>query len=328
MDSKPVDTAVRVLFVDDEPHILSALTRQFVEAPFATLTAPDGRTALDLLAAGPVTVIVTDNMMPGMTGIDLLSQVRERSPRTIRILLTGHADMNAAIRAINAGEVYKFITKPWDEEDLRTVIDNGLQKHRVTESIQRADEAMLRSLAQTIELKDPYTRGHCNRVAEYAVRLANAAGLSADMQRCIRHGSWLHDCGKIGVPEAILNRNGPLAADSMSIVKNHCQWGMEVARLANLPEAVINIIHYHHERFDGTGYPAGLSGESIPIEARIVAIADTFDAITTDRPYQKGSSIESGYQLLEQLSVRHFDPDLTALFLRLMKDRTGTESMK
>lgn len=316
----------RVLFVDDEPNILSALSRQFIDAPFATLTATDGRTALALLAADTVSVIVTDNMMPGMTGIELLSRVREQSPRTVRILLTGHADMSAAICAINSGEVYKFITKPWDQEDLRVVINDGLRKRRVTESMRKADEAVLRSLAQTIELKDPYTRGHCDRVAEYAVRLAQAAGLSPDMQRCIRHGSWLHDCGKIGVPESILNFKGPLAANDISVVKNHSQWGADVARMANLPEAVINVIHYHHERYDGAGYPAGLTGESIPIEARIVAIADTFDALTSDRPYRKGMNIETGYDLLEQLRGSQLDPDLTRSFIALMKDKAGALS--
>jgi putative two-component system response regulator len=317
-----------VLFVDDEPNILNALSRQFSDESFSIFMAPDCHTALAMLEAEPVSVIVTDNIMPGMTGIELLSRAREISPKTIRILLTGHADMNAAIRAINAGEVYKFITKPWDQEELRRIIYDGLQKHRVTESMQRADEAMLRSLAQTIELKDMYTRGHCDRVADYAERLSQTAGLSSDMQRCIRYGSWLHDCGKIGVPEAILNFRGPLAADSMLIVKNHCQWGAEVARLANLAEAVVNVIRYHHERFDGKGYPSGLKGETIPVEARIVAIADTFDALISDRPYRKAMSIDQGYELLERLCDGQLDPILTELFLKLMKRRTSKRTLK
>lgn len=306
-----------VLFVDDEPNILSALSRQFRDEAFTTVTASDGIAALGMLAAMPIAVMVSDNMMPGMSGIELLGQAKAASPDTVRILLTGHADLNAAIRAINSGEVYKFITKPWDPDGLRAIILDALEKHRMTASLRSADEAMLKSLAQTIELKDRYTRGHCDRVAEYADRIAQAYGLSVEMRMCIRYGSWLHDCGKIGIPEAILNQQGALTAEQREIVRNHCQWGADVARLAKLADGVVNVILHHHENYDGSGYPAGLSGEAIPLEARIVAVADTYDSVTTDRPYQKGMSREQGLAVLARLRGTRFDPAITDLFLGL-----------
>ena len=153
-----------------------------------------------------------------------------------------------------------------------------------------------------MELKDPYTRGHCDRVAEYAEKLASALGVGEPLLTCIRHGSILHDCGKIGVPEEVLNFPGKLTLQEFEIIKQHPDWGTRVAREAHLPEAVVNVILYHHERVDGSGYPMGLSGDSIPLESRIVAIADVFDALTSDRPYRKGNNLEDATEILMSLS--------------------------
>jgi response regulator RpfG family c-di-GMP phosphodiesterase len=313
-----------ILFVDDEPNVLASLQRTFLDADLTVLTASDGLGAIDILKQQPVSVITSDNMMPGMTGIELLRQAKEVAPDTVRILLTAFADASAAISAINSGEVYKFITKPWDNNDLKRVMHEAVERHQTVASLKRADEAMLRSLAQTIELKDPYTRGHCDRVAGFAVRLAETLSLPEETRRNIKHGSWLHDCGKIGVPGAVLNFNGPLSPEQMAIVKNHSQWGADVAKLAHLPETVINVIMYHHEHFDGTGYPTGLKGRDIPLEARIVTVADTFDAMTSDRPYRKGLSLEAALERIEGLKGSLFDPQITDLFLKLMNFQKET----
>jgi putative nucleotidyltransferase with HDIG domain len=169
-------------------------------------------------------------------------------------------------------------------------------------SMRSHDESHYRSLAQAVELKDPYTRGHCDRVADYAERLARAAGVEEPLLTCIRHGSILHDCGKIGVPEEVLNFPGKLSLEEFEIIKQHPDWGTQVAREANLPEAVVNVILYHHERGDGSGYPVGLSGKKIPLEARIAAIADVFDALTSDRPYRKANTIDEATAVLNGLA--------------------------
>lgn len=137
--------------------------------------------------------------------------------------------------------------------------------------------------------------------------------------RNLKFGSWLHDCGKIGVPESILNFQGPLTPTELATMRNHPRWGAEVAVQAQLPPEVINIILYHHERYDGTGYPHGLSGEDIPLEARIVAIADVFDAICTDRPYARGKTPEEALTILQNLSGHSLDPDLALVFCRLVE---------
>ncbi len=310
-----------ILFVDDEVNVLNSLKRLFIDSNIKIMTAMNASEAMDILKNNSISVIVSDNRMPGMTGIELLQNAKEVSPDSVRILITAYADMKSAIDAINEGEVYKFITKPWNDHDFKEIVFNALHRYDVIKSFRRADEATLLSLAQTVELKDPYTRGHCDRVANYAVRIAEALGLSREWQKNIRYGSWLHDCGKIGVPEAILNQNGPLSPEQMEVVRNHSRWGADVARLAQLPDAVINIILYHHERYDGKGYPLGLKGNDIPIEARIVTVADTYDALTSDRPYRDKVDNKKAIEFLKTFKGQFFDPEIVDIFLKLLEEK-------
>ena len=187
------------------------------------------------------------------------------------------------------------------------------------QSLKKGDEYALYSLAQTIELKDAYTKGHCDRVAKYALAIADVLGLEDTLKEHIRQGSWLHDCGKIGVPEAILNYNGPLSSEQMDIIKKHPCWGADVVRLAHLSETVVNIILYHHEHYDGTGYPVGLKGEDIPLEARIVNVADVFDALTSERPYRGRMAREKAIEILIDNKNTCSDPSITDIFIDLLE---------
>ena len=230
-------------------------------------------------------------------------------------MMTAFADLSIAVDAINKSEAYRFVTKPWNNQELMAIVDEALMRYQLIQSLGSENEAVYRSLAQTVELKDPYTKGHCDRVAGYAVSLAHAAGLDAGTIKDIKYGSWLHDCGKIGVPESILNNPGRLSDDDFETVMQHPRWGSEVARQAHMPETVINIILYHHERYDGKGYPSGLHGEQIPVEARIVAIADVFDAIYSDRPYRKAYEYDRAVAVMRELAGSHFDPRLIEFFM-------------
>jgi putative nucleotidyltransferase with HDIG domain len=304
-----------VLFVDDEANILNALERLFLDRDVRVLRAPSGEEALGIVRTQVVAVVVADNLMPGMPGVELLARVRDHSPDTVRVLLTGYADLCTAIDAINRGEVFRFHVKPWVDTEIIDTVEAAVRRHQLVRSLRLADDATLRSLAQMIELKDAYTRGHCDRVAAYSLEIADALHLPEDMRRAIRHGSWLHDCGKIGVPETILNHPGKLSAADFEVIKNHPVWGAEVGRLANLPEEVIHIILHHHERFDGQGYPAGVKGTAIPLEARIVAVADVFDALMTDRPYSKGHDRGEAMRMLGGLRGAALDPQLVDIFI-------------
>lgn len=312
-----------VLFVDDEEHILNAVERVFADEKVRMLSANSAEEALKLIKRGNVAVLISDNLMPGMSGVDLLSKTKELSPDTMRVLMTAHADLPTAIDAINRSEIFRFITKPWEDRELIQTVAESINRYRVVRSLKEADEGSLLSLAQTIELKDRYTRGHCNRVARYALMIADELHLSEEMKKEIKYGSWLHDIGKIGVPETILNHKGPLNDKDYAIVKKHPAWGADVANQSQLSKVVVNIILHHHERFDGEGYPSGLMGKDIPLEARIVAVADVYDAITTDRSYRKRYPEEQAISILSSLKGKSFDPEIVETFLCLIRSKAG-----
>jgi putative nucleotidyltransferase with HDIG domain len=305
-----------VLVVDDEAIILNALSRLFLDRDVRILRAGNGEEALGILRREPVAVVVSDNLMPGMSGVELLSRVRDLSPDTVRVLLTEVADLSTAVEAVDRGEAFRFHVKPWVDEEIVRTVEEGKGRYQVVRSLRHADEAALRSIGQTIELRDPYTQGHCDRVAAFALKIAEGLGLPEETRRAIRHGSWLHDCGKIGVPEAILNFPGKLSPAEFDVVKKHPGWGADIGRQANLPGEVLNIILHHHERFDGRGYPTGAKGTEIPLEARIVAVADVFDAMSTDRPYAKGYDRSEAMRVLGVLGGAALDPEMVDILLK------------
>lgn len=303
------------LFVDDEHSVLRALERVFQNSMLRVLTVDSAEKALDLMGHEEIAVVVSDNMMPGMNGIDLLTRVRTLSPDTVRIMMTAYADLPTAIAAINKSEAFRFVTKPWSNDELLAIVNEAVERYVAVRGLRDGNEGRYRSIAQAIELKDPYTRGHCDRVAGYAISLAEVLGLDDTMIRDIRFGSWLHDCGKIGIPEGILNFEGRLSGDQFELVKQHPLWGSEVARQACMSQTVINIILHHHERYNGLGYPAGLKGEHIPLEARIVGIADAFDALYSDRPYRKAYTAVDVLRIMEEMTGNFFDPYLMEFFM-------------
>lgn len=312
-----------VLLVDDDPLALAAIARVLADVDARVLTAGSGEQALEVMLREDVQVVVCDYEMPKMNGARLLSAARALRPEVVRIMLTGRADLETAVAAINQGEVFRFLQKPWSNDELRDTVVEALTRYQLVRSLRTADEGTIRSLAQTVELKDPYTRGHCDRVADYALRIAARLGLPADHVRDIKHGSWLHDCGKIGVPEAILNYPGRLTPEMFSVIQRHPGWGADVARQASLPPRVINVILFHHERMDGHGYESGITGAALPLEARIVAPCDVFDAITTERPYKPAASRQDGIRALEELAGSALDADITKLFVEILGGATA-----
>lgn len=321
----PAAAGGAVLFVDDEDYILRSLPRLFPDAAHGLLLAGSAAEALDIVRSRAVAVVVSGNRMPGTRGTDLLARVREVSPDTTRILMTAYADRATAADAVNRGEAFRSVAKPWDDESLVRTVNDGIRRYRAIQALRRADETALRAIAQDIELKDPYTRGHCDRVARYALLIAGRLGLPEETTREIRYGSWLHDCGKVGVPEAILNFEGPLREDQFEVVRNHPRWGADMARQAGLSDTVVAIILHHHERVDGKGYPAGKRGADVPLEARIVAAADTVDAVTTDRPYRKGSGPGEARRILLALRGKALAPDVTDILLSVLSGSDGAE---
>lgn len=314
-----------VLFVDDEENILRSVERLFRGKDFTFRGALNARDALTIVQEEAVAVIVSDNLMPGISGIDMLCRVREISPSTVKVLMTAHADLPTVVAAINRSEIFRFVFKPWDNSEFAWVIEESLARYRAIQALSRGDESTLLSLARTVELKDPYTRGHCERVANYAVAMGSRLGLSQPTLKEIRYGGWLHDCGKIGVPEEILNQSGPLNSSQFTLVKCHPSWGADVARQAKLPEKVVNIILCHHEQYNGEGYPFKLEKPDIPLEARIVSVADVFDAMTSDRPYRPAIGPREAMKVLCDLKGTCLDPELVDLFQKIHFNSVFTE---
>ncbi len=310
-----------VLFVDDTNLTLEVIKDLFKDSEFQVLTCTDPFEALEIIRSREISVVVSDNIMPGMSGLELLSGLSSLAPDTVKVLMSAYADLSSALGAINRSEVFRYILKPWQPDEFIATVGDALQRHRQIKSMRHEDESILCSLAQTIELKDPSTRGHCDRVAVYALAIAEALGLPNAQHREIKFGSWLHDCGKIGVAEDILNGTGPLNDAEFAIMKQHSSWGADVAAKANLTQLTRNIIHYHHEHFDGTGYPTGLKGEEIPLEARIVAVADVFDALTSKRSYRNNFPLEQAIEMIGSMSGSVLDPDLVKLFQTILDQR-------
>lgn len=306
---------VSVLFVDDEPAVLNALQRVFRTAQLPAYYASNAEAGLTLLKQHQIGVVVSDVAMPGMDGITFLALVREHYPDISRVVLTGTTDLSVVINAINCSGASRFITKPWRGDDLRQTVAAAVAEYRTLRAMRSGKEEIYRALAHTVELKDPYTKGHCDRVADYALQLATVAGLQPPLLSHIRHGAILHDCGKIAVPSVVLNKPGRLNDEEFQKIRHHPIKGGEVARQAQLPQEVINIIQYHHERYQGGGYPEGLIGDAIPLEARIVAIADVYDALTSSRPYRTGISLTSALTIMQDMADSHFDPLLFKLFV-------------
>lgn len=304
-----------ILFVDDSPVVLETAKDLFLAQGIEILTSDNAMAAIEIIRHQDIAVVVSDNFMPGISGIEFLTRLTEISPETVKILMTAHADLSSALEAINRSEVFRFILKPWNSEELLSIVDEGIQRHRVLQSLKKEEEDVFRSLALAIELKDPSTRGHCDRVAIFALLIADIMQLPKEIKREIKYGSWLHDCGKIGISETILNGSQRLNDTELATMKMHVNWGADLAAKAKLSPVARNIIQYHHECYDGTGYPYGIHGNNIPIEARIVAVADVYDALITDRSYRTRYSPEAAVAILRSMQGNALDPELVDLFL-------------
>lgn len=305
----------KILFVDDEPNILKSVERLFSSIDREIATVSSGLEAIEYLEKNTVSVLVTDQRMPGMSGLELISYVKKKYPSIVRIILSGYTDLSDLLLAINNGEIFKFLVKPWDDNDLVRSVDLALMKSREVSDLLSAKEGVLLSLAETIELKDSYTKGHCDRVAFHSERMALELGVEDAVVSEIRYGAWLHDCGKIGIPDAVLNKPEGLTAEELLVIHEHPVRGGRVAERAKLSKVVVDIIQYHHERIDGLGYPYGLRGDDIPFHVKIVSVADVFDALATDRPYRTACGKNEIIGIMQKARGEALDSELVDMFL-------------
>lgn len=333
----------RAVVVDDDPQVRHTLARVLQAQGLSPLEAGNGREALALLEAhGEVPLVVSDIYMPEMDGISFLRELRRRWPDVAVIMLTGVAEVATAVECLQQGAL-DYFSKPVLIDEVRARVDNALEKRRLVlenrylqQSYQDRLETSIRELdtrnkeqfvgqiqmaVRMLEKKDVYTRGHSQRVSTYAVRTAVMLGFTGDVLDQIRLGGELHDIGKIGTRDAVLHKPGPLTVAEFEEIKKHVIEGEEILEpLRREHPLVLQIVRHHHERVDGSGFPDGLRGESIPIVARLVAVVDAFDAMTTSRAYRESRDADDAMNELRRFAGVQFDPDVVLAFQRAFPD--------
>ncbi|MGB9593092.1 MAG: HD-GYP domain-containing protein [Anaerolineae bacterium] len=324
-----------ILVVEDEDSVRSLVLRKLARAGYTAVGAANGIDALALLREQPFGIVLSDINMPKLNGLELLQIIREAYPDVVVIMVTAYGDLDHAIAAMRLG-ASDYVVKPFDLDQLMNAIQQAQrlrQKNlarRYIEFQSRVhphDEAThqlllstVMALANSLEAKDPYTVGHSQRVADLAERLAHALGLPESETRYIRMAGLLHDIGKIGISEAVINKPGPLTPSEYAHIQTHPLISERILVPVAELNGALRMIRNHHERWDGSGYPDGLKELEIPMGARILSLADAYDAMTSQRPYRPALPREVALREIERGAGKHFDPSLSRLFLGILAE--------
>ncbi|HEX9241328.1 MAG TPA: HD domain-containing phosphohydrolase [Anaeromyxobacter sp.] len=330
----------RVLIVDDDELILKALARILESAGYEPRCYQGPEEALAAIESDAPVVIISDYMMPGMDGVTFLKQARARFPAAVRILCTAAEDFRIAAQAVNSGEVFRIISKPWHQQELLSTVNQAAEasrlrreNDRLTAEVQRQNgqlreinlrleeivrartQALLEGLIAALDYRDAETQWHSRRVSLYARRLAQQLGIQEPDLLVIEHGALLHDIGKIGVRDRVLLKPGSLTSEEWVEMKRHPELGWALLQRVDYLRPASAIVLQHQEKWDGTGYPSALKGPDIVIGARVFHVVDTLDAITSDRPYRKSRPFEEARQEIVRCSGTQFDPAVVEAFL-------------
>ena len=334
--------AERILVVDDEEAIREIVCSMLGNAGYETKQASSGVKALEILDSGAeFELMLSDLMMAEMDGIGLLERVRDAFPNMPVIMVTAVHDISVALAAIRNG-AYDYLLKPFEREQLLAMVRRALdhrklrmenrayqsnleslvaarteQLRQAMTDLERSYDITLEALGDALDLKDAETEGHSKRVTAFTIAVARAMGLSGERIRVIARGAFLHDIGKMAIPDAILRKPGALDAEEKAIMQEHCYRGYQMLRKIPFLSEASDIVYSHQEKYDGTGYPRGLKGDQIPLGARIFAVADTLDAITSDRPYRAAQSTRAALEEIARYSGTQFDPEVVKTFLSM-----------
>ncbi len=322
-----------ILVVEDDPRLGPVLVRFLQREGYTPTLVPSGEQALASVARQRPDLILLDLKLAGaMTGDEVCRRLKDDEHTALIpvTVLTATCESEARQRAMEAG-ADSYLTKPFEYSTLRARLRSQLRIKRLTDQLE-STERVIFAMARWVEIKDPYTEGHLRRIAGYSERIAQAMGLPPTLVRTIRYAGILHDIGKIGVSESILRKPGPLDPDEQAELRRHAEHGAEIVAPMRFAAEVSPIILAHHEHWDGSGYPQGLQGEAIPIGARIIAVVDAWDAMTTDRPYRRSLGETESIRRLKAGSGSQWDPRVVERFLQLLAagelepaDLTGTE---
>ncbi len=309
-----------ILVVEDDLHIRDVLSGLLAALGYRLLIAASAEQALDALNVVSPDLVLTDVHLGAMSGIELCARLKADPRYELMpvVILTAVGDLEARVAGLAAG-ADDFFTKPVEFVELRTRLAALLRVRQLLSQLERA-EAVITTLALTIEARDPYTLGHCDRLSRYAVAVGEALGLDAEMVRSLRLGGYLHDLGKISVPDGILLKPGPLDPMEYERIRAHPGAGSDLVLGLRSMELVRPIMRHHHEKWDGSGYPDGLKGEAIPLGARIISVVDVFDALHTDRPYKAAlPRSEAVSTLIREADAGYWDPRVVDTFLEILR---------
>jgi cyclic di-GMP phosphodiesterase len=330
----------RILVVDDEEPIREIISSMLSSAGYKTRQAASGMEALAILhSTGEFELMLSDLMMAEMDGIALLERSKEKYPDMPVIMVTAVHDISVALAAIRNG-AYDYLLKPFEREQLLAMVRRALEHRRLklenrayqsnleslvaarTEQLrqamtdlERSYDITLEALGDALDLKDAETEGHSKRVTAFTIAISRAMGLSGEKIKVIARGAFLHDIGKMAIPDAILRKPGPLSPEEIQIMREHCFRGYQMLKKIPFLAEASEIVYSHQEKYDGTGYPRGLRGQEIPLGARIFSVADTLDAITSDRPYRSAQPIAVARDEVERFSGSQFDPEVVNTFM-------------
>lgn len=323
-----------ILVVDDDAAVAEVISRWLAIAGYQCKTAPDGQTALAMLAGEQYDLVVTDIMMPGMSGIDLLQTIKTVAPDVAVLMVTAVDDRDTAIRALQLG-AYGYSVKPLDKNEILISVANALERRRVTlvmkqyehvleqkviqgiAQIRRREEEIIFRLVSASAYRDEETGAHIRRIGLYSALMAESLGWSPGAVDDMRLAAPMHDVGKIGIPDTLLKKPGKLTDAEFEAMKKHTTIGAEILGASEVPmlQMASEIALCHHEQWDGSGYPRGLAGEGIPESGRIVAVVDVFDALVHHRVYRRAMGEERALEIMKEGRGRHFDPRMVDCFL-------------
>jgi len=315
-------TSTYILVIDDEPAVLDSFSTILTAEGYQTTKASSWFEASEHLKIRTYNIIISDVHLPDIGYKQMIETIKQANQYSFIITTAGFSDIDLAMESIQQG-ANDYMTKPFDPVDIVASIRKLVEKQRLQSDNQQLFDT-IKVLALALDARDHYTHGHSQEVTEYSVVIAQEMNLSKEEITIIRDAGLLHDIGKIGIPDAVLLKPGRLTEEEYAHIKKHPEIGRKILSQVSSLAEIIPLIYHHHERYDGSGYPEGLSGEMIPLGARILAVSDAYQAMTSDRPYRKALPMQVAIDELERFKGKQFDPTIVETFLRILK-RLGME---